>query len=134
MGRENKNGPVVVIGFSAGAHLLACASAGVGQEDFDIDAQVLCYPSIEPNEWQVESLAEFARAKVNSPEVKSLMLGRERIKPGKAFVSPPPTFIVASTQDNVCPHKMHADTYAAAVETAGVHCKYMLGPYGDHGF
>lgn len=132
-------GPIVAVGFSSGAHLTACVSASVvgsGEEGEDVwpNAQVFVYPSIDPNDWEVEDLCGFWKADVRSKEVQSLVTGRSRLLPGPSFVAPPPTFLVSSTSDFVCPPAQHTDPYARAMKHAGVECEYLKGDYGGHGY
>lgn len=128
-------GPVAVFGFSAGAHLAACTSAGepVGGA-WRPDAQVFLYPVITTEDWFSVATSGFFRADVKSAEVRSLARSQERLLAGPAFVPPPPTFMVSSTGDNVCPPSRHSDLYAVGMESAGVAFEYMRGDYGDHGF
>ena len=41
--------------------------------------------------------------------MKSLAHGREWLRAGASFVTPPPTFVVASTGDDVCPPRVRTD-------------------------
>jgi len=132
-------GPIAAVGFSSGAHLTACVSASaVGSagegEDVWPNAQVFVYPSIDPNDWLVEDLCGFWRADVRSKQVRSLVTGRSRLFPGPSFVAPPPTFLVSSTSDMICPPAQHTDPYVRGMKHAGVEYQYMKGDYGGHGY
>lgn len=126
----------MAIGFSAGGHLVALGSAGgVSKVGARPDAQVLVYPSIEPDEWLDEEMAGFWDVNVTSPQVRSLMAGREKLVAGPAFVAPPPTFLVASTEDECCPPEKHSGPYAAAARAAGTAAlDYLVDDFGCHGF
>lgn len=130
--RECGGGPVVALGFSAGGHLVASTSSleGHGRPD----AQVLVYPCTEPRPWLVHEEAGFWRARVESEQVRSLVAGHERLKAGADFVPPPPSFVVASTADSVCPPETETCPYVEAARGAGVEVCYMKGDYGEHGF
>ena len=67
-------------------------------------------------------------------QVKSLVVGRERLRAGAAFARPPPTFLVASTADKGCPVDRDGDSYAEAARHAGAAVEYLRGDFGDHGF
>ena len=138
-------GPVFAIGFSAGGHLVASggAAAAVAAREPGAaaelaasvpDAQALLYPCTKPDGWLEDETCGFYKAECQSPQVQSLAKGKERLAGGAAFVRPPPTFIVASTVDDVCPVGDEADPYVAAAKEAGAHVQYLRGNYGDHGF
>jgi len=53
---------------------------------------------------------------------------------GPRFVRPPPTFLVASTSDDVCPPELDTAPFVEAAERAGANVHYLLGDFGGHGF
>ena len=134
LARQHSNGgPVIAFGFSAGGHLVSSTCAAAKDEERP-DAQVLVYPCINPDGWLVDDECGFSYAETDSPQVKSLINHREGLRKGKAFVKPPPTFLVASTADWVCPVD-DTDPYIAAAKEAGCeHLEYIKGDHGDHGF
>ena len=137
--RKHANGgPVVACGFSAGGHLIASSSTTVAaQSDHACraDLQLLVYPCINPDGWLLDDECGFWRAEVDTPQVRSLVTGRERLRTGKEFVVPPPTFLVSSTDDWVCPPDRDGDPYAAAIKAAaGGSVEHLRGSFGDHGF
>uniref|UniRef100_A0A7S4PZ80 Alpha/beta hydrolase fold-3 domain-containing protein n=1 Tax=Alexandrium monilatum TaxID=311494 RepID=A0A7S4PZ80_9DINO len=67
-------------------------------------------------------------------EVKGLAHGQEFLVPGPMFVPPPPTFMVSSTGDSICPPSRHGDLYAEGLAAAGVPFEHLRGDFGDHGF
>jgi len=139
--RLSGGGPVVTIGFSAGAHLSAvgcAAAASADAKERRPDAQVLVYPSLDATEWLDARTACFFRADVASPQVRSLAEGpgslEKLLAPGPAFVAPPPTFLVASVADGTCHPERHADAYCRAARRAGAELRYMRADFGRHGF
>ena len=152
--RANANGgPVVAFGFSAGGYVCASGSAACGGapsnagasasgstsgsafgEGDGPDALGLIYPCTLPDGWLLDDECGFQTAECDSPQVQSLVKGRERLRAGAAFVKPPPCFVVASTADEVCPPEHDTDPYVAAAREAGVAVEYLLDDYGDHGF
>lgn len=136
--RLSSGGPVVTFCFSAGAHLSAAACAAEVSERDRPDAQVFAYPSLDAEEWLDVRTAGFFRSDVASEQVRSLVQGPGRLekmlKPGPAFVCPPPTFMVASTLDGVCHAENHGDLYCQAARRAGGEMVYMRAPFGYHGF
>ena len=98
------------------------------------DAQILVYPCTNPDGWLLDDECGFWRAEVDSPQVKSLVAGRERLRAGADFARPPPTFLVASTADDCCPVDRDGDPYAEAARRAGAAVEYLRGDFGDHGF
>ena len=118
------------------AHLLSSDSEGEVEADRSAipDAQALIYPCTNPDGWLEEENCGFWRAKVDSPQVQSLVGGREQLRPGPNFVLPPPTFVCASVVDDVCPVESDADPYVEAARRAGATVQYLRGDFGDHGF
>jgi len=131
--RHARAGPVAAVGFSAGGHLVAsaCARGGAGVPD----AQVLVYPALDGSEWLDEDKAGFGpEIQIGSQQVRSLARDQARISPGRDFVPPPPTFLVASTGDSDCAPATHSDPYAQAAIDAEVPLVYMRDDFGEHGF
>lgn len=64
----------------------------------------------------------------------SLAAHHEQFRPGPAFVRPPPSFVVSSTADTVCPPADETDAYVEAARGAGTPVEYLRGDYGEHGF
>ncbi len=134
-------GPVVAVGFSAGGHLAAstCAEAlgridDTGAAACRPDAQVLVYPCTDPTGWADDDMCGFWRVDTASAAARSLQEGREKLRAGDAFACPPPTFIVGSIDDDLCPVAAECDPYVAAARAAGASMRYMRGAYGPHGF
>lgn len=127
-------GPVLALGFSAGGHLVASACAESAAQDSRPDAVALVYTQIDPNEWKQADTACFWHSDVESAQVKSCLVGREKLLPGPGFVAPPPLFVMSSTGDNVCPPQIHTDPYVKAAEDSGVKVSMLRGDFGDHGF
>ena len=130
-------GPVLAIGFSAGGHLVSsgsAASVAAGRDMGRPDCQALIYPCTNPDGYLIDEECGFWRAEVDTPQVKSLAHGREWLRAGAAFVTPPPTFVVASTGDDVCPPESDTDPYVAAAEAVGCPVRYLKGDFGNHGF
>lgn len=112
----------------------ASSAASAAPQPAPPDAQVLVYPCTNPDGWLLDDECGFWRAEVDSPQVKSLVAGRERLRDGADFTRPPPTFLVASTADDCCPVDRDADPYADAARRAGAPVEYLRGDFGDHGF
>lgn len=135
--RHAPSGPLVIMGFSAGGHLVASASARSsawwqGQRP---DAQVLVYPCIDGHEWLDESKAGFGPdISIDTPQVRSLVKSQSLIVPGPKFVPPPPTFMVGSTADPECAPDGHSDLYAQGAIAANIPLVYMRDDFGGHGF
>lgn len=131
------SGPLVIMGFSAGGHLVASASARSsawwhGQRP---DAQVLVYPCIDGHEWLDEEKAGFGpNISIDTPQVRSLVKKQSLIVPGPKFVPPPPTFMVGSTADPECSPDGHSDLYAKGTIEANIPLVYMRDDFGGHGF
>merc|ERR1719203_863796 len=90
-------GPLAIIGFSAGGHLVAsaCARSASWWRGQRPDAQVLVYPCIDGRDWLDENKAGFGPDdSVDTPQVRSLVKDQPRIVPGPRFVAPPATFLV----------------------------------------
>ena len=58
----------------------------------------------------------------------------DRLQDGLNFVRPPPSFIVGSTGDEICPVETDTDPYVAASRKSGAEVEYLRGNFGDHGF
>merc|ERR1712032_1508956 len=126
----------LAIGFSAGGYLVAsgCANSTDEKDGRRPDAIALVYPCIDATEWGDAATAGFWNTSVESPQAKSCLEGNERLLPGPFFAAPPPTFIVSSTGDDICPPARHADQYVKATEDAGVPVTVLRGDLGSHGF
>uniref|UniRef100_A0A7S4PXN5 Alpha/beta hydrolase fold-3 domain-containing protein n=1 Tax=Alexandrium monilatum TaxID=311494 RepID=A0A7S4PXN5_9DINO len=129
-----QGGPVAVFGFSAGAHLAALVHAEATAGERKADVQIFLYPVITVDDWFSESTSGFFRIDEKSEEVKGLAHGQEFLVPGPMFVPPPPTFMVSSTGDSICPPSRHGDLYAEGLAAAGVPFEHLRGDFGDHGF
>eukprot|EP00933_Yihiella_yeosuensis_P079825 TRINITY_DN9324_c1_g1_i2.p1 TRINITY_DN9324_c1_g1~~TRINITY_DN9324_c1_g1_i2.p1 ORF type:complete len:337 (+),score=59.13 TRINITY_DN9324_c1_g1_i2:24-1034(+) len=129
-------GPVVVCGFSAGGHLTAKGGSVPTSNSSSNrpDAQVLVYPCIDPTTWLDEDLAGFWNVQVDTPQVKSLVDGWDKLQAGPDFVVPPPSFIVACEEDDVCKPSEHTDPYVKAIRESGANVEYIVGKFGGHGF
>lgn len=135
--RHAPRGPLAIIGFSAGGHLVASASArsAAWWRGERPDAQVLVYPCINGHDWIDEAKCGFGPdISLDTPQVRSLVKHQPLIIPGPKFVPPPPTFMVGSTADPECAPSAHSDLYAQAVMTADVPLVYMRDDFGGHGF
>ncbi|CAL1136833.1 unnamed protein product [Cladocopium goreaui] len=128
--RKHKDGPVAAIGFSAGGHLVASLSLRLKKTP--LDAQVLVYPAIDGSEWAKPGSAGFWDPACNKNSDK-LLEGQQALLGGRGFAAPP-SFIVGSTGDAVCPAKAHTDPYVAALRKRGIAHEYVRGNLGEHGF
>eukprot|EP00913_Durusdinium_trenchii_P017862 g16786.t1 len=157
--RRHKDGPVAAIGFSAGGILVASLSLRLGKRDrTPLDAQVLVYPAIDGSDWAKEHSAGFWDPACNKNTEKLLegsscssflSMGLNcasrsstndspyrqhlTIRSGRGFAAPP-SFIVGSTGDAVCPAKVHTDPYVAALRKRRIPHEYIRGNLGEHGF
>jgi len=137
--RAEGGGPVAAIGFSAGGHLIASlalnrrARHSVRRQRLLLDAQVLVYPAVDGSGWLRPDEHGFFDAEACLPRVPSLLVGQKALLGGPGFRAPP-TFLVASTRDGVCPPREHSDVYAKALERRGVQHTYLRRDFGDHGF
>eukprot|EP00435_Cladocopium_sp_Y103_P037003 s2021_g9.t1 len=128
--RKHKDGPVAAIGFSAGGHLVASLSLRLKKTP--LDAQVLVYPAIDGSDWAKPGSAGFWDPACNKNTDK-LLEGQQALLGGRGFAAPP-SFIVGSTGDAVCPAKAHTDPYVAALRKRGIAHEYVRGNLGEHGF
>jgi acetyl esterase/lipase len=136
MVRRCSKGPVAAIGFSAGGHLVSSLSVNSKKlaktGGSPLDAQVLIYPGIEGSDWiHPEKNGFWDHACCAKAE--TLMEGQKALLGGAGF-SAPPTFILGSTADAVCPPKEHSDRYVAALKKRKVPYTYLRGNFGEHGF
>mmetsp|Transcript_73398 Transcript_73398/g.118416 ORF Transcript_73398/g.118416 Transcript_73398/m.118416 type:complete len:384 (+) Transcript_73398:25-1176(+) len=136
--RRHRGGPVACVGFSAGGHLVASLSQRLGQQKGrtsggPLDAQVLVYPCIDGEEWLDPERDGFWDKENCQPKAPSLLAGRAALLGGKGFAAPP-TFMVASTADSVCPPKAHSDRYIQVLKRRKIDNVYLRGDFGDHGF
>eukprot|EP00933_Yihiella_yeosuensis_P030577 TRINITY_DN24206_c0_g1_i1.p1 TRINITY_DN24206_c0_g1~~TRINITY_DN24206_c0_g1_i1.p1 ORF type:complete len:377 (-),score=61.86 TRINITY_DN24206_c0_g1_i1:52-1182(-) len=134
--RRWRNGPVAAIGFSAGGHLVASASRLLAKKGRSgsgpLDAQVLIYPAIDGEDWLDPEKSGFWDEACQS-KAASLLEGQKALLGGAGFAAPP-TFIVGSTGDAVCPPKAHSDPYVAELKKRKVLHTYLRGNFGEHGF
>lgn len=134
--RSTCKGPVAAVGFSAGGHLVASHALRQGKlkrRRKDVDAQILIYPGIDPKDWKHPDKCGFHEFDKCVPHVPSLLANGEVLLGGRGF-SAPPTFLVSSTGDEVCPAKQHGDPYAKALRKRRIPHLYMRGNFGQHGF
>lgn len=134
--RHMHGGLVGALGFSAGGHLIASQAVEENrgsQTTATLDAQVLVYAAIDGTDWQSSRACGFFATEKCLAGASSLMSKQEALLGGPGFAAPP-TLLVASTYDNMCPRESHSDRYAKALSAAGVPHKYMLDDFGDHGF
>lgn len=132
--RRTRSGPVAAIGFSAGGHLVAShAVAARRKRRRLLDAQVLVYPAIDGSDWLHPYKHGFWDWEQCLTKVDELFEQQGALMGGRGFAAPP-TFMVASTKDSVCPARAHGDPYAAALMRRRVPHVYHRGDFGDHGF
>jgi len=135
--RQYKDGPVAAVGFSAGGHLVASLSLRLAKRDrpsggYPLDAQVLVYPCIDSTGWGTPGDAGFWDPACHE-KASSLLEGQQSLLGGRGFAAPP-SFLVGSTGDAVCPAKVHTDPYAEALSKRGIAHEYIRGNLGEHGF
>jgi len=131
--RRLSRGKVAAIGFSAGGHLVAShAIAARSKGKRLLDAQVLVYPAIDGADWMHPWKHGFWDP-VCTNQAETLMEGQDALLGGRGFAAPP-TFLVASTTDSVCPANVNGDPYAKALKRRRVPHVYYRGSLGDHGF
>ena len=117
---------VGVLGFSAGGHLAACLSTGLGGGAVP-DLTILCYPVVSlehaPHAGSVRNLLgedpSPARARALSPDL--------HVGPGA-----PPAFLWHTAADDVV-DVTHSLRYTAALAAAGVEVELHVYPAGRHG-
>jgi len=133
-------GPVAALGFSAGGHLVASHALHRGSETkksndlrTDVDAQILIYPGIDPKDWKHPDKCGFYDYDKCFAHVPALLKNGSELLGGRGF-SAPPTFIVSSTKDEVCPANKHGDPYVKALRRRRIPYVYMRGNFGGHGF
>jgi len=136
MVRRHKDGPVAAMGFSAGGHLVASLGLRLGRRDRSsggaLDGQVLVYPCIDGSGWAKPDEAGFWDP-VCGKKAHWLLEGQQALLGGRGFAAPP-SFLVGSTGDSVCPAKVHTDPYAEALGRRGISHEYVRGNLGEHGF
>jgi acetyl esterase/lipase len=143
--RSARGGPVAAIGFSAGGHLVASHSIRTEQRRMEsvhtrrkaraLDAQLLIYPAIDGTPWLDPEAADFFNRGEGGLPKKAGALDEptEGLLGGPGFRAPP-TFLVGSTGDSICPPKEHSDLYADALTKHDVPHVYIRRNLGDHGF
>lgn len=129
----------VVMGYSAGGHLSACAAQLLQQDGIRLSCQVLCYPFLdftfqgETNNEMKDTIAGlnglndifFPKLEATDPLVSPGLIPEQRLK------ELPPAILVTCGQDSL---KSHADRYAARLEAAGVRVQMLDYPDSIHGF
>eukprot|EP00966_Prymnesium_polylepis_P171822 3973771-Prymnesium_polylepis.1 len=141
--RHHRPGPVAAIGFSAGGHLVAALGARAAARGHcqPLDAAVVAYPSIDAKVWADADSAGFTPVRAANgledgalpKRAASLQAWQDNLL-GRAAFGAPPTMLVASTGDEVCPVEEHTDPYAGLLEREGVPHVYIRRNMGDHGF
>lgn len=132
--RRRHRGLVAAIGFSAGGHLVAShavAARKMGRRQ--LDAQVLVYPAIDCSDWGHPRRHGFWDWETCLAQADGLLENGPALM-GKRGFAAPPTFLVASTGDSVCPARLNGDVYAAALKRRRVPHRYVRGSLGEHGF
>ncbi|KAK3238385.1 hypothetical protein CYMTET_51596 [Cymbomonas tetramitiformis] len=110
---------LAVLGFSAGAHLAAQAVAA----GTSIRVLVLVYPPVADAD-NVDTLEAF-RANRLAPESSTDLPCQHPL---------PASYVVASTNDQVCPPQLHADVVVEGLTEVGVRVTYQRQRLGAHGF
>jgi len=144
--RQARGGPVAAIGFSAGGHLVASHATRTERRRIEsvhtrshakmLDAQVLVYPAIDGTPWlDPEKAGFFNRGDSSSLPKKAGALDTptKALCGGDGFCAPP-TFLVGSTGDTICPPREHSDIYAEALKEHEVEHTYVRKNMGEHGF
>jgi len=98
-----------------------------------LDAQVLVYPAIDGLDWLDEDSTGFYQFDECFPHGPALNRNRRALLGGPGFAAPP-SFLVASTSDPVCPPRIHTDVYAAAMTKRRIPHHYLRRNFGNHGF
>lgn len=158
--RQEQQGPVCIIGFSASAHLCATfCSAGLGKpfrKGTGLGAgtkqlvQVLCYPCFDASEFVDPEKAGWWWG--HSKEILALGRGEElgkfdlvNARPVADTLPVAPTLVVHSTEDAVCSVSAHSDRYVKRFRGAigrqqdnssplhSAPLSYIRGAFGDHG-
>jgi len=132
--RRCHRGPLLAVGFSAGGHLVAShAVAARSKGRRPVDAQVLVYPAIDGKDWVHPWKHGFWDWEPCVEKAEGMLEYQTALMGGRGFAAPP-TFLVASTGDDVCPARSHGDVYAAALKRRRVPHEYVRGDLGGHGF
>mmetsp|Transcript_71082 Transcript_71082/g.140893 ORF Transcript_71082/g.140893 Transcript_71082/m.140893 type:complete len:408 (-) Transcript_71082:528-1751(-) len=144
--RQARGGPVAAIGFSAGGHLVATHALRAEQRRMErvqtrsrskpLDAQLLIYPAIDGTPWLDPHKAGFFNSGVSNTlpkKARALDTPTEALLGGEGF-SAPPTFLVGSTADTICPPSEHSDLYVEALREHQVRHTYVKKNLGEHGF
>eukprot|EP00747_Dinoflagellata_sp_TGD_P078105 gnl/TRDRNA2_/TRDRNA2_159904_c0_seq4.p1 gnl/TRDRNA2_/TRDRNA2_159904_c0~~gnl/TRDRNA2_/TRDRNA2_159904_c0_seq4.p1 ORF type:complete len:277 (-),score=19.74 gnl/TRDRNA2_/TRDRNA2_159904_c0_seq4:56-886(-) len=137
--RRVYQGPVGAIGFSAGGHLVASSmlKSHAAGEVVALDAQVLCYPGLDATEWQALETCGFFDIDDHAVEclkgAPALIANQHDLFGGSGFWAPP-SLLVSSIWDVVCPPEKTTDRYAEALTQAGIPHKYLRDDFGRHGF
>jgi|EP00900_Chrysochromulina_parva_P004110 acetyl esterase/lipase len=143
--RQARGGPVAAIGFSAGGHLVAShalrahkrkqARVQTRSAHPDLDAQLLIYPAIDGSPWLDPEKADFYNRGQGGMPKKARVLDEptDALLGGEGFAAPP-TFLVGSIGDTICPPREHSDLYAEALREHGVEHCYVRKNLGEHGF
>lgn len=127
-----------VLGFSAGGHLASTAANHFTQaspstsdpvDTFSArpDFQILIYPVITMKPGGHENSRINLLGSNPTPDLIELLSNENRITP-----QTPPAFLFHSTED-LAVDVGNSDSYAAALETAGIPYKYVRGKFGAHG-
>lgn len=103
---------LLVLGFSAGAHLAAHAICP------QLSAVVLIYPAVADATDEAVRTSEVA-------EEQAALVGGEEL---------PVVYVVASTNDRVCAPGEHGDLVVGELEVCGLRCTYQRQKLGSHGF
>jgi len=98
-----------------------------------LDAQVLVYPGIDGADWEDPDESGFLQNEECMAHVPTLMKGQRALMGGQGFAAPP-SFLVGSTGDEVCPARAHTDVYAEALAKRGIPYHYLRRNFGSHGF
>ena len=128
--RQARGGPVAAIGFSAGGHLVASHSLRAEARRAErvqtrstnrpLDAQMLIYPAIDGTPWADPEKADFFnRGEGGMPKKATALLeDTDALLGGEGFAAPP-TFLVGSTGDSICPPRVR--------RLAGIACQLRSG-------
>ena len=103
---------LILLGFSAGAHLAAHAICP------QLRAVVLIYPAV------ADATDEAVRTTEVAKEQAALVGGRKL----------PAVYVVASTNDRICSPREHGDFVVDELKNCGLHCTYQRQKLGSHGF
>lgn len=138
--RSMCKGPVAALGFSAGGHLIAshslhqgCQRKKLKRGKKHLDAQILVYPCIDPSDWKRPDTSGFWDIDQCFPHSPALLESRPVLLGGRGFRAPP-TFLVSSTKDEVCPASKHGNLYAKALKRRRIPFAHLRRDFGNHGF